>query len=113
VTFHNLCLYSEGKISFGRLSTDGRGKVKLSLCLTKYHAIKVYWGVELQLCAFLTVALGGGKWLASGPGHLTSGERGPGTHCTEGWVGPLSLSGCDEEEKFLALPEIALWLFIP
>jgi len=22
-------------------------KVKLSLCLTKYHAMKMYWGVEV------------------------------------------------------------------
>jgi len=26
--------------------------VKLSLCLTKYHAKKAYWGVELYLKVF-------------------------------------------------------------
>jgi hypothetical protein len=27
-------------------------KVKLSLCLTKHHAIKAYWGVHIYLHAF-------------------------------------------------------------
>jgi hypothetical protein len=31
-----------------------------SLCLTKYHAMKTYWGVEVQYHAFLTSALDGG-----------------------------------------------------
>jgi hypothetical protein len=30
---------------------------KMSLCLTKYHAMKTNWGVEVQLHAFLTLAL--------------------------------------------------------
>jgi hypothetical protein len=28
-------------------------KVKLSLCLTKHHAVKTYWGVQVLLHAFL------------------------------------------------------------
>jgi hypothetical protein len=32
-------------------------KVKFFLCLTKHHAMKTYWGVEVQLHAFLTSAL--------------------------------------------------------
>jgi len=32
-------------------------KVKLSLCLTKHHALKTYWRVEVQLHAFLISAL--------------------------------------------------------
>jgi hypothetical protein len=29
-------------------SQDDKGKkVKLSLCLTKYHAMKMYWGVDV------------------------------------------------------------------
>jgi hypothetical protein len=39
--------------------------------------------VEIQLHAFLTSALDGGKWLASRPE-----ERAPGTHWIGGWVGP-------------------------
>jgi hypothetical protein len=37
-------------------------KVKLSLCLTKHHAMKMYWGVEVQLHPFLTSALAGDEW---------------------------------------------------
>jgi len=35
------------------------GKVKLSLCLIKYHAMEAHWGVELYLHAFLISALQG------------------------------------------------------
>jgi hypothetical protein len=35
-------------------------KVKLSLCLIKLHAMKMYGGVEVYLHEFLTLALGGG-----------------------------------------------------
>jgi hypothetical protein len=37
---------------FKRNEPDLTVKVKLSLCLTKHHAIKAYWGVEVQLHAF-------------------------------------------------------------
>jgi len=52
-------------------------KVKLSLSLTKYHTTKTYRGVEVQLHVFLTLALDGGEWSASRPGHFTLGERTP------------------------------------
>jgi len=42
-------------------------KIKLSLCLTKNHAIKKYWGVEVQLHAFLSLVLNGGGWVCVGP----------------------------------------------
>jgi len=35
-------------------------KIKLSLYLTKHHAIKTYWGVDVHH-AFLTSALDGGE----------------------------------------------------
>jgi hypothetical protein len=35
-------------------------KVKLSLCLTKHHTIKTYWGVEVYLHIFFTSVLDGG-----------------------------------------------------
>jgi hypothetical protein len=50
-------------------------KVKLSLCLTKHHAMKTYWGVEVQLHTFFTSALGGGERSASRPGHFTAGKE--------------------------------------
>jgi hypothetical protein len=36
-------------------------KVKLSLCLSRHHDMKRIRGVEVQLRAFLTSALGGGN----------------------------------------------------
>jgi hypothetical protein len=66
-------------------------KVKLSLCLTKHHAMKTHWGVEVQLHAFLTSALDGGEWSASRPGCFTPKERSPGTHWIGGWVCPRAL----------------------
>jgi hypothetical protein len=36
-------------------------KVKMPLCLTKHHAMKSYWGVEIQFHAFLISALDGGE----------------------------------------------------
>jgi len=32
---------------------------KLSLCLTKYHTMKAYWGLEVQLHAFFDL---GTRW---------------------------------------------------
>jgi hypothetical protein len=52
--------------------------VKLSLCLTKHHYIKTYWGVKVELHAFLTSELDGGEWSASRSGHFTLKERAPG-----------------------------------
>jgi hypothetical protein len=55
-------------------------KVKLSLRLTKHHAMKAYWGAEVWLHAFLTSALDGGEWSASRPVRFTPRERALGTH---------------------------------
>jgi hypothetical protein len=63
-------------------------KVKLSLCLTKSHAMKTYGRVAVQLQALLTSVLDGGEWSASQPGRLTPRERTPGTHRIGIWVGP-------------------------
>jgi len=55
-------------------------KVKLSLCLTKYHS------VEIELHAFLTLVLRGGEWWASCPDYFIPGEGAPGTHLLQGWL---------------------------
>jgi hypothetical protein len=46
--------------------------------ITKYHAIKAYWGVEVQINAFLT----------SLPRRFMYWVTAPSTHGVEGWVGP-------------------------
>jgi hypothetical protein len=73
--------------------TDGcvcKDKVKLSLrlFLTAKHAMKAYWGGEIQFHAFLTSALDGGEWSVSRAGGFTPKERALGTHWIGGWVGP-------------------------
>jgi hypothetical protein len=52
-------------------------KVKLSLCLTKHHAMKTYWGSGGVVHAFLTSVLVGGEWSNSRTGRFTLGERTP------------------------------------
>jgi hypothetical protein len=63
-------------------------KVKLSLCLTKHHAIKTQWGSGCKSTHSLTSALDGGEWLASRPGRYTPRERAPDIHWIGGWEGP-------------------------
>jgi len=45
--------------------------VKLSLCLTKYHAMETYGGATVQIYTFLTAALDGDHWSASRPCRFT------------------------------------------
>jgi hypothetical protein len=59
---------------------DRKVTIKLSLCLTRHHAMKTYSGSEGIVHAFLTSALDGGEWSASRPSHFTPRERASGTH---------------------------------
>ena len=42
--------------------------------------MKVYGGVELQIRAFLSLAVNGGEWSASCPRYITHGVSAPITH---------------------------------
>jgi hypothetical protein len=48
--------------------------------------MKTYWGVEVQIHAFLTSALDGGELSASRPGSFKPRERVPSNHWIGGWV---------------------------
>jgi len=50
--------------------------------------MKKYWGVEVYNHPSLTLALDGGEWSASRPGHFAPGVRAHGTHWIGDWVGP-------------------------
>jgi hypothetical protein len=63
--------------------------------LIKYHATKMYGGVELLLQVFLTLTLDGDEWLASRPGRFTPGKER--TYWIRWWVG--SRAGMDEAAK--------------
>jgi hypothetical protein len=58
-------------------------KMQLSMFLTKHHAVKTYWGVEIYLHTFLTPKVCGGEWSASYIGRFTPRERAPVKH----WLG--------------------------
>jgi hypothetical protein len=64
--------------------------------------MKVYWGLDLELQAFLILALAGGEWLASRSDRFTSRERTPCTHWIGGWVGPRAGLDALVKEKFPA-----------
>jgi hypothetical protein len=68
--------------------SEGKGKFKLSLFLTKHHAMKTYGGVGVLLHAFITSALDGCEWPTSRPGRFTPGERDSDARWVGGWVGP-------------------------
>jgi hypothetical protein len=61
--------------------------------------MKTYWGVELQLHAFLISALDGGEWSTSGPGPFISRERDSDTHWIGSWVGSRADVGAVVKKK--------------
>jgi hypothetical protein len=66
--------------------------------------MKAYWGMEVSLHAFLTLALDGSEWSASRSGPFTPRERDSGTH----WIGCCmgSRAGLDAVVK----SKISKWL---
>jgi hypothetical protein len=76
-------------------------KIKLSLCLIKHSAMKMYGGSEGTAPAYLTSALDGGEWSASHSCCFTPRENVPGTHWVGGWVGPRTSLDAVEKRKIL------------
>jgi hypothetical protein len=60
-------------------------KVKLSVCLTKHHAMETYWGSGGITPLILDLGTRW-EWSASRPGLFTPIERDPGTQRIGGWV---------------------------
>jgi hypothetical protein len=52
-------------------------EVKLSLCLTKYHAMKTYWKREGIAPRILDLGIHGGEWSASRSGRFISRKKSP------------------------------------
>lgn len=49
-------------------------KLKLSICLIKYHTKKVYGKLEIQLHTLLSLAVDGGEWsVVNGHGKVLVG----------------------------------------
>jgi hypothetical protein len=63
-------------------------KLKLSLCLTKHHSMKIYWGSGGRAPRIFYLGTSEGEWSASSPGRFTLRERAPGIQWIGGWVGP-------------------------
>jgi hypothetical protein len=61
-------------------------KLKLSLC---HEGVLGEWRYSSK--HFLTLALNGGEWSVSQPGHFTARKRAPTTHWIGGWVGPRAV----------------------
>jgi hypothetical protein len=82
-------------------------KLNLTLCLTKHHDMKMYWGVEVELHTFLNSGLDGGEWSASLLGRFNPpGERTTGAHWIGGCVGPrTSLDAVGEKKILIPCPE--------
>jgi hypothetical protein len=54
--------------------------------------MKIYGGVEVQMCIFLTSAVDGGVWSASSSCRVTTGEIAPRYPLNRRLVGPQSQS---------------------
>jgi hypothetical protein len=69
------------------LRQNGKGKVVSVPFLTENHALKAYWGVDVELHTFFISALDGGEWSVSRPGRFTLRERDHVTHWRGGLMG--------------------------
>jgi hypothetical protein len=70
--------------------------------------MKAYWGVDVQIHIFLTLALVGGEWSASRPGRFTPGEKAHCTHWIGGWMDLRTGLDNMEKRKISTLPGIEI-----
>jgi hypothetical protein len=96
--FHFKCFLTYLELDSSRIRIQV--KVKLSLCLTKHHAMKTYWEWRYSSTHSLTSALDGGEWSASHPGRFIPRERAARTHSIGGWVSPKSCLDTVSKGKF-------------
>jgi hypothetical protein len=82
-----------------RVESEIFKKVKLSLCLTKHHAMKAYRGSAGITPRIFGLGARWGEWSASRPGHFTPKERAPQYPLYRKLGGPQSRSGRGGEEK--------------
>jgi hypothetical protein len=79
------------RAKMGRILNFHKVKVKLSLCLTKHHAMKTIGEWRYSSTHSLTSTLEGVEWPASRPSRFTPRERSPRTPWIGGWVGPRAV----------------------
>jgi hypothetical protein len=93
----NLLLGLSYRLNFISLEVKKLGTVLFFLCPTTCHAGA--WGEKrYSSCSFSNLALDGGEWSVSSPGHALAPGKGPhGTLCKGGWVG--SRAGLDTEVR--------------
>jgi hypothetical protein len=82
-----------------RLNVDGKGKLVPVRFLVQQHAMKAYWGVELQLHSFFDLCTWW-RWVVSfTPRPIYSQGKSPCNPLNRRLGGPQSRSGRGDEEK--------------
>jgi hypothetical protein len=74
-------------------------KIKLSLCLTKHHAMKAYWGVEVYLHTFFDLGTRWRRVVSFTPQPLYPQGKSPLYPLDRRLGGPQSRSGRGGEDK--------------
>jgi hypothetical protein len=91
------------------IGVKGKGKGKVSLCLTRHHAMKAYWGVEVYLHSFFDPGTRW-RWVVSfTPRPLYPQGKTSWYPLDRRLGGPQSRSGRGGEESLLVLCSFSCW----